>query len=109
MQVLSEVRNPQRTLRIALPLSMGAISVLYLLANVAYVSQHPPWPPPFYSSVNVESVRRCAQRGIQDSEGHRRSQSLQEHLRRQSWSSSFASPSRALSTRPPVGDSLHSS
>ncbi|KPM43906.1 High-affinity methionine permease [Neonectria ditissima] len=34
--VLSEVRNPQRTLRIALPLSMGVISVLYLLANVAY-------------------------------------------------------------------------
>ncbi|RAL65394.1 hypothetical protein DID88_000962 [Monilinia fructigena] len=34
--VLSEVRNPQKTLRIALPLSMGIITVLYLLANVAY-------------------------------------------------------------------------
>lgn len=34
--VLSEVKNPQRTLRIALPLSMGVLAVLYTLANVAY-------------------------------------------------------------------------
>ncbi|KAH7309206.1 amino acid transporter [Stachybotrys elegans] len=35
--VLSEVKNPQRTLRIALPLAMGVITVLYLLANLAAV------------------------------------------------------------------------
>lgn len=35
-QVLSEVKNPQRTLRIALPTAMGLITVLYVLANVAY-------------------------------------------------------------------------
>lgn len=34
--VLSEVKNPQKTLRIALPAAMGVITVLYLLANVAY-------------------------------------------------------------------------
>ncbi|KAJ3961093.1 hypothetical protein N0V92_002225 [Colletotrichum tropicale] len=39
--VLSEVRNPQRTLRLALPLSMGVIAVLYLLANVAYFAAVP--------------------------------------------------------------------
>lgn len=37
-QVLSEVRNPQKTLRVALPLAMGVISLLYILANIAYVS-----------------------------------------------------------------------
>ncbi|TDZ39286.1 High-affinity methionine permease [Colletotrichum spinosum] len=39
--VLSEVRNPQKTLRLALPLSMGIIAVLYLLANVAYFAAVP--------------------------------------------------------------------
>ncbi|KAF6836445.1 amino acid transporter [Colletotrichum plurivorum] len=39
--VLSEVRNPQKTLRMALPLSMGVIAVLYLLANVAYFAAVP--------------------------------------------------------------------
>ncbi|OLN88183.1 High-affinity methionine permease 3 [Colletotrichum chlorophyti] len=39
--VLSEVRNPQKTLRIALPLSMSVITVLYLLANVAYFAAVP--------------------------------------------------------------------
>ncbi|CCF46111.1 amino acid transporters [Colletotrichum higginsianum] len=39
--VLSEVRNPQKTLRIALPLSMSVIAVLYLLANVAYFAAVP--------------------------------------------------------------------
>ncbi|KAJ5771237.1 uncharacterized protein N7511_003288, partial [Penicillium nucicola] len=34
--VLSEVKNPQRTLRIALPTAMASITVLYVLANVAY-------------------------------------------------------------------------
>ncbi|TQN65724.1 High-affinity methionine permease [Colletotrichum shisoi] len=39
--VLSEVRNPQKTLRIALPLSMSVNAVLYLLANVAYFAAVP--------------------------------------------------------------------
>ncbi|KAJ5082535.1 hypothetical protein N7532_011578 [Penicillium argentinense] len=34
--VLSEVKNPQRTLRIALPTAMGLVTVLYVLANIAY-------------------------------------------------------------------------
>ncbi|KAJ5224731.1 uncharacterized protein N7469_008234 [Penicillium citrinum] len=34
--VLSEVKNPQRTLRIALPTAMSLVTVLYVLANVAY-------------------------------------------------------------------------
>ncbi|KAJ5985793.1 hypothetical protein N7522_012989 [Penicillium canescens] len=34
--VLSEVKNPQRTLRIALPTAMGSVTVLYVLANIAY-------------------------------------------------------------------------
>ncbi|OKO93358.1 High-affinity methionine permease [Penicillium subrubescens] len=34
--VLSEVKNPQRTLRIALPTAMGTVTVLYILANIAY-------------------------------------------------------------------------
>ncbi|KAF5005344.1 hypothetical protein FDECE_8202 [Fusarium decemcellulare] len=34
--VLSEVRNPRKTLKLALPLSMGTVSVLYILANIAY-------------------------------------------------------------------------
>lgn len=33
---MSEVKNPQRTLRIALPTAMGLVTVLYVLANVAY-------------------------------------------------------------------------
>ncbi|KAK1145205.1 hypothetical protein N8T08_004357 [Aspergillus melleus] len=36
--ILSEVRNPHKTLRIALPAAMGIITVLYILANIAYVS-----------------------------------------------------------------------
>ncbi|KAJ5091616.1 hypothetical protein NUU61_006486 [Penicillium alfredii] len=34
--VLSEVENPKKALRIALPTAMGSITVLYVLANVAY-------------------------------------------------------------------------
>ncbi|KAJ5096763.1 amino acid/polyamine transporter I [Penicillium angulare] len=39
--VLSEVKNPQRTLRIALPSAMAMVTVLYLLANVAYFAAVP--------------------------------------------------------------------
>ncbi|OQE23814.1 hypothetical protein PENSTE_c008G02319 [Penicillium steckii] len=35
-RVLSEVKNPQRTLRIALPTAMSLVTVLYVLANIAY-------------------------------------------------------------------------
>ena len=34
--VLGEIKNPQRTLPIAAPLAVGGVTVLYLLANVAY-------------------------------------------------------------------------
>lgn len=43
IQVLSEVKDPKRTLRIALPLAMAIMTVLYLLANVAYVRIHLVW------------------------------------------------------------------
>ncbi|KAJ5728998.1 uncharacterized protein N7483_003506 [Penicillium malachiteum] len=36
IKVLSEVKNPERTLRIALPSAMGLVTVLYILANIAY-------------------------------------------------------------------------
>ncbi|RAH43656.1 amino acid transporter [Aspergillus brunneoviolaceus CBS 621.78] len=39
--VLSEVKNPEHTLRIALPCAMGIITVLYVLANVAYFAGVP--------------------------------------------------------------------
>ncbi|PLB44089.1 amino acid transporter [Aspergillus steynii IBT 23096] len=39
--VLSEVRNPHKTLRIALPAAMGLITVLYILANIAYFAAVP--------------------------------------------------------------------
>lgn len=34
--VLGEVRNPRRTLAIAAPLAVGTVTILYMLANVAY-------------------------------------------------------------------------
>ncbi|ATY66171.1 Amino acid polyamine transporter I [Cordyceps militaris] len=34
--VLGEVRNPRRTLAIAAPLAVGTVTVLYMLANIAY-------------------------------------------------------------------------
>ncbi|KAK3942388.1 phosphatidylinositol 4-kinase-like protein [Diplogelasinospora grovesii] len=34
--VLTEVRNPQRTLKIAAPVAVSIITVMYLLANIAY-------------------------------------------------------------------------
>ncbi|KAF8887845.1 high affinity methionine permease [Gymnopilus junonius] len=33
---LSEVKNPQRTVRIAGPLAIGVVTILYMLANIAY-------------------------------------------------------------------------
>lgn len=39
--VLSEVRNPQRTLSIAAPLAVGGVTILYVLANVAYFAAIP--------------------------------------------------------------------
>ncbi|KAL2259924.1 hypothetical protein VTK26DRAFT_6238 [Humicola hyalothermophila] len=38
---LSESRNPVRTLKIAAPLAIGAISVLYVLVNIAYFAAVP--------------------------------------------------------------------
>ncbi|KAG6882400.1 hypothetical protein C0993_010691, partial [Termitomyces sp. T159_Od127] len=35
---LSEVKNPKRTIRIAGPLAIGIVTVLYLLANIAYLA-----------------------------------------------------------------------
>ena len=34
--VLSEIKNPQRTLKVAVPLAVGGVTILYVLANVAY-------------------------------------------------------------------------
>ncbi|KAL2193928.1 amino acid/polyamine transporter I [Corynascus similis CBS 632.67] len=34
--VLSEIKNPKRTLTIAAPLAIGGVTILYVLANVAY-------------------------------------------------------------------------
>lgn len=39
--VLSEVKRPQRTLKIAAPLAVGLVTVLYVLANVAYFAAIP--------------------------------------------------------------------
>lgn len=35
---LSEVKNPVRTMKIAGPLAIGIVTVLYLLVNVAYLA-----------------------------------------------------------------------
>lgn len=37
LQVLTEVRNPPRTLRKAAPIAISAVTVLYVLANISYV------------------------------------------------------------------------
>ena len=34
--VLSEIKNPQKTLKVAVPLAVGGVTILYVLANVAY-------------------------------------------------------------------------
>ncbi|KAI5777735.1 amino acid/polyamine transporter I [Geopyxis carbonaria] len=39
--VLGEVRQPRRTLALAAPLAIGAVTVLYVLANVAYFAAIP--------------------------------------------------------------------
>ncbi|KAK2773072.1 hypothetical protein FQN52_004720 [Onygenales sp. PD_12] len=38
---LSETKNPVRTLKIAAPLALGIVSILYILANVAYFAAVP--------------------------------------------------------------------
>ena len=39
--VLGEIKNPRRTLTIAAPLAVGGVTVLYVLANVAYFAAIP--------------------------------------------------------------------
>ncbi|KAG8626001.1 hypothetical protein KVT40_006402 [Elsinoe batatas] len=39
--VASEISNPRKTLRIAAPLAIGGVTILYILANVAYFSAIP--------------------------------------------------------------------
>ena len=38
---LSEVKNPVRTLKIAGPLALGSVSVVYMLVNIAYFAAVP--------------------------------------------------------------------
>lgn len=35
-QALSETRNPVRTLKIAAPIAIGSVGILYMLCNIAY-------------------------------------------------------------------------
>jgi amino acid transporter len=39
-QVLTEVRNAPKTLRKAAPISISAVTILYVLANISYVRAH---------------------------------------------------------------------
>ncbi|KAL9034574.1 MAG: hypothetical protein Q9214_006985 [Letrouitia sp. 1 TL-2023] len=39
--VLSEIKNPQKTLKVAVPLAVGGVTILYVLANVAYFAAIP--------------------------------------------------------------------
>ncbi|KIV95112.1 hypothetical protein PV10_02802 [Exophiala mesophila] len=39
--VLGEIRNPTRTLKVAAPLAIGGVTILYVLANVAYFAAIP--------------------------------------------------------------------
>jgi len=39
--VLSEIKNPRKTLKIAAPLAIGGVTILYVLANVAYFAAIP--------------------------------------------------------------------
>ncbi|KAI9802540.1 MAG: hypothetical protein M1833_001612 [Piccolia ochrophora] len=39
--VLGEIKNPQKTLKIAAPLAVGGVTILYVLANVAYFAAIP--------------------------------------------------------------------
>jgi amino acid transporter len=38
---MSEIKNPVRTLKIAAPAAIAIVSVLYLLANIAYFAAVP--------------------------------------------------------------------
>ena len=38
---MSEVKNPKKTLSIAAPLAIGGVTILYVLANVAYFAAIP--------------------------------------------------------------------
>jgi hypothetical protein len=38
LQVLTEVRNAPKTLRKAAPIAISVVTVLYVLANISYVS-----------------------------------------------------------------------
>lgn len=39
--VLGEIKNPQKTLKVAVPLAVGGVTILYVLANVAYFAAIP--------------------------------------------------------------------
>ena len=39
--VLGEIKDPQRTLKVAVPLAVGGATILYVLANVAYFAAIP--------------------------------------------------------------------
>ena len=39
--VLGEIKNPTRTLKVAAPLAIGGVTILYVLANVAYFAAIP--------------------------------------------------------------------
>jgi amino acid transporter len=88
-QVLSEVKNPQRTLRIALPTAMGTVTVLYILANIAYVSICSPLS--VILGTKIGAVRRCLTSRILGLRSNYCGFSLQQRL----WSlcSSQSSPS----------------
>lgn len=40
-QALSETKNPTRTLKIAAPIAIGSVGILYMLCNVAYFAAVP--------------------------------------------------------------------
>lgn len=41
VQALSETRNPTRTLKIAAPMAVGSVGILYMLCNIAYFAAIP--------------------------------------------------------------------
>lgn len=76
--MLSEVKNPQRTLRIALPTAMGTVTVLYILANIAYVSLCPPNFVILWTKIGA--VRRCLTSRIPELRFNHCGFSLQQRL-----------------------------
>lgn len=40
-QALSETKNPTRTLKIAAPIAIGSVGILYMLCNIAYFAAVP--------------------------------------------------------------------